>query len=267
MRVVRSGWEGGAAMSIAVAESGRVIEELAGTRRFTVEEYHRLIDADILGPGDPVELLDGYVLLKPDHVAPPSAGGPFPRWRWLRRWSLAEYHRMVELGVLTPEDKVELLDGYLALKMPQNTPHRSSVVRLSTRLPKWLPDGWFVMTQVPVVVGGVEPEPDGAVVRGTDADYDKRDVVAADLGVIIEVSDSSLSYDRGYKRELYARAGLPFYWIVNVEDKQVEVYADPDPAASPPAYRTRNDYRPGEDVPVVLDGVAVGTIPVAELIA
>jgi Uma2 family endonuclease len=243
-----------------------IFPELAGTRRFTVDEYHRLGEAGILGPEDKVELLDGYVLYKRDYPELTPSDGPFPDWRWLRRWSSAEYHRMLELGIIDREEKVELLDGYVVLKMGQSRAHRAAVLRLATRLAPRLPGRWVVMTQAPIAIGGMDPEPDGVVVRGADSDYDDRDVGESDFGIVIEVAGSTLGLDRSAKGRFYAAAGIPVYWIVNVEDRQVEVYADPDPAANPPAYRTRTDYRPGDSVPIVLDGQPAGSIPVADLI-
>ncbi|HYH65170.1 MAG TPA: Uma2 family endonuclease [Urbifossiella sp.] len=248
------------------ADPPAVFPELAGTRRFTSDEYRRLVDADILSPDDKVELLDGYILLKMDHVDPPAADGPFPEWRWLRRFSTGEYHRMIGLGIIGEDEKLELLDGYLVLKMPENLPHRASVTRLMTRLAPRLPASWLVGTQFPISLGPMDPQPDGVILRGTDEDYDARVPLATDLGVIIEVADSSLQLDRRAKGRLYARFSIPVYWIVNVADKQIEVYTEPDPSAAPEVYRTRTDYRPGQDVPVVLDGVAVASVPAADLL-
>lgn len=81
-----------------------------------------------------------------------------------------------------------------------------------------------------------------------------------------EVADTSLDTDRGPKAVAYARNGLPVYWIINLVDSLIEVYTDPDAAATPPAYRARTDYRPGQDVPIVLDGTAVASVPVADLL-
>ena len=247
-------------------ESLGIFPELAGTRRFTVDEYHRLIDAGILGKYDKVELLDGYVVYKADYPELQPTDTAFPEWRALRPWSSAEYHRMFDLGILARDEKLELLDGYLVLKMGQSNAHRGAVLRLAANLPARLPAGWLVMTQMPVSVGIMDPEPDGSVVRGALADYDARDVVEADFGIVIEVSDSTLGMDRVAKGRLYARAGIPGYWIVNVADRQIEVYTNPDTAADPPAYRTRTDYRHGDAVPITLDGNAVGAIPVSELL-
>jgi Uma2 family endonuclease len=111
-----------------------------------------------------------------------------------------------------------------------------------------------------------EPEPDASILRGDETSYDHRQPEPADTGIVIEVADSTLRSDRREKGRLYAEAGLPVYWIINVPDRQIEVYTDPDPTASPPAFITRIDYRPGQDVPIVLDGVTVGNIPAADLL-
>jgi Uma2 family endonuclease len=247
-------------------ESPNICPNLAGTRRFTSAEHHRLIEAGILGTEDKVELLDGYIVYMADFVDLPPADGPFGEWRLLRRWTSAEYHRMIELGVIGEDERLELLDGYLALKVPQNPPHRGAVTRLTYRLPPQLPGGWLVMTHCPCVLGDMSPEPDGVIVRGGIPEYLTRDPMPPDFGIVIEVSDSTLEPDRAGKGRLYARAGLPVYWIVNVADRRIEIYTDPDPAADPPAYRTRTDYRPGAAVPITLDGRQVAMLPVADVI-
>jgi|SRR5579883_1051558 len=243
----------------------RLFPELAGTRRFTSAEYHRLIDAGILGPADHVEMLDGHIIYKADFVDLPT-DTVFPEWRLLRRWSSAEYHKMIDLGVLAGDEKLELLDGYLVLKMPMSKAHRGSLLRLASQLPSNLPGDWLLMTQCPISLDISDPEPDGAVIRGVISDYDARDVIAADFGIVIEVSDSTLELDRNTKGRLYARSGIPVYWIINVDDRQIEVYTNPDATANPPAYATRTDYAIDAAVPLVLDGHQVAMIPVADLI-
>ena len=91
-----------------------------------------------------------------------------------------------------------------------------------------------------------EPEPDIAIVRGTDADYRRRIPTAADVALLVEVSDSTLGQDRGMKLAAYARDGIAVYWIVNLVDRQVEVYTRPVKAGR---YRSRKDYKPGQHVP------------------
>ena len=100
-------------------------------RRFSVAEYHKMINDDLLTSDDHVELLDGYILYKSDY-GPFSGSLAFPEWSDLRKFTPAEYHRLVELGILLPDERVELLDGYVVKKMPHNPPHDSVVQRLTS---------------------------------------------------------------------------------------------------------------------------------------
>ena len=111
-----------------------------------------------------------------------------------------------------------------------------------------------------------EPEPDVALLRGDETNYDARHPEPRDVGIVVEVADSSLLSDRRDKGRIYSAAGIPIYWVVNVIDRQIEVYTDPQAAATPPEYATRTDYPHGGSVPVVLDGVTVATLAVADLI-
>jgi Uma2 family endonuclease len=182
------------------------------------------------------------------------------------RLTVEEYHNMIHNGILTTEDRVELLDGYLVNKMPQNNPHSSTVDRLTEDLIRLIPPGWRSRIQLPIRLANSEPEPDAAIVRGDRRTFDHRRPLASDFGIVIEVADSSLALDRREKSRLYAEAGISIYWIINLVDWQIEVYTDPQPTAAPPSYATRTDYRPGQSVPLVLEGVTVGTIPVADLL-
>ena len=242
------------------------LADFAGSYRLSIDQYHALIEHAILTTDDKVELIGGHVLFKLDHVTLPPPGRFYPRWQQLRRWTLAEYRRMVELGILTPNDKLELIDGHLVAKMSQNPRHRLSVVRVYSRLPAYLPAGWWVSSQCPVEVGGAEPEPDGAVIRGRDIDYATRQPTAADCGLVIEVSDTSLRDDRRVKCVLYGEASIPTYWIVNVDDRFVEVYTRPTGASATPGYATRTDFTPGQSIPLTLDGDVVASIPVDDLL-
>ncbi len=184
----------------------------------------------------------------------------------LKRLTPAQYHQMGDAGIIMEGDRIELLEGYLVEKPMRNPRHEAGLRRLSVRLPRKLPGGWTLQIQGAVQFGDSEPEPDGAILRGDETACDGRLPTVADVVLLIEVSDTSLVFDRREKGRIYARAGVPVYWVVNVDDRQVEVYTDPDQLASPPAYRTRTDYLPGQDLPIVLDGQPVGTIPVADLI-
>jgi Uma2 family endonuclease len=182
-----------------------------------------------------------------------------------KRFTPAQYHALIHSGIIQEGEAVELLEGYLVEKGMRNPPHEMSLRRLAARLPRHVP-GWFLQIQGAISLGASEPEPDGVLLRGDETACDGRLPTAADMGLVIEVSDSTLTFDRRDKGRIYARAGIPVYWIVNVADRQIEVYSDPDTAANPPEYRTRTDYKPGDAVPVTLDGQVVGTIPASELL-
>lgn len=111
-----------------------------------------------------------------------------------------------------------------------------------------------------------EPEPDVYVVRGELGDYDNRHPGPADTPLVVEVADSTLARDRGLKQRIYARAGVPVYWIVNLVERAIEVHAKPASTAKSPKYRQRQVFAANDDVPVVLDGELVGTLRVADIL-
>lgn len=195
----------------------------------------------------------------------PASPPPLLSVAGFRKFTPAEYHKLIDYGIIQEGEPVELLEGYLVEKHVRNPPHEGGLRRLTARLPRHAP-GWFVQIQGAIALGESEPEPDGALIRGDETACDGRLPTPKDLGLLIEVSDSSLAFDRRDKGRIYATAGILVYWVVNVADRQVEVYTDPNPAANPPTYRTRTDYRPGDQLPVSPAGTQVGTIPVDDLL-
>jgi Uma2 family endonuclease len=185
-----------------------------------------------------------------------------------RRITIDQYHKMHEAGIYMDGDRVELIEGYVLEKHVRKPPHEAALRRLNRRLPRFLPEsGWFLQVQGAVTLpADNEPEPDGVILRGDETSYDTRHPGPDDIGLAIEISDSSRAFDRRVKGRAYSRAGIPAYWVINVVDQRIEVYTDPDPAADPPAYRTHTDFTPGQSVPLVLDGQAVASISVADLL-
>jgi Uma2 family endonuclease len=133
-------------------------------------------------------------------------------------------------------------------------------------LERILPAGWYVEQQNPITTGESEPEPDIAVVRGTTDDYPDRHPGALDLALVVEVADSSLPGDRGFKKSLSARAAIRVYWIVNLPQRQVEVYSDPTGPMESLDYRQRQDYGESDAVPLVIEDREVGRIAVRDLL-
>jgi Uma2 family endonuclease len=147
-----------------------------------------------------------------------------------RRWTVEEFHRLAETGVFGPEERLELIDGDIVCMSPQNPPHSTAAVLTEAELARVFRRGYHLRGQKPLVLGtAAEPEPDIAVVRGSARDFRRQHPTTAAL--VVEVADSSLDYDRGPKAALYARAGIPEYWILNVPERVLEVHRDPDAGA------------------------------------
>jgi Uma2 family endonuclease len=182
-----------------------------------------------------------------------------------RRFTVDEYHQMIRTGILLDGEPIELLEGWMVKKMSHGTPHDSGMDAFEGLLPTLLPADWFMRCQRAVTLSDSEPEPDYAIVRGPRNRYRDAHPTPADIGLVIEFSVTSLRIDRTGKGRIYARAGIPMYWVVNVVDKVIEVYTQPSGPTEQPSYATRNDYPVGTAAPVVLAGNTVGTITVAEV--
>jgi Uma2 family endonuclease len=194
---------------------------------------------------------------------PPPILPPLP----VRRFTVDEYHQMIGAGILGEDDDVELLEGWIVPKMARNPAHDAVIsLIMNRRLAPRLPAGWFCRGQSAITTADSEPEPDIAVVRGSELDYLTRHPGPTDMALVIEVAESSLPGDRSLKARVYAAAAVRVYWIINLVDHQVEVYADPTGPDAAPVYRAHQDYRAGDIVPFVVDGRDLGSIPVRELL-
>jgi Uma2 family endonuclease len=182
------------------------------------------------------------------------------------RLSVEQYHTMARAGILKEGAPVELLEGWLVPKMTQNPPHRLAAGLLQDALAGLVPAGWRVQIGNPVTTPDSEPEPDLAVIRGSRRDYGDRHPGPRDAALVVEVANTSLRQDRGAKKRLNARAGIPVYWILNLQSRHIEVYTDPTSTAKRSDYDVRHDYEPSDDILVVLDGIEIGRIPVQELL-
>jgi Uma2 family endonuclease len=181
----------------------------------------------------------------------------------IHRLSVAQYEAMARAGILRPEDRVELLEGWLVEKMTKNPPHRIATREVRAALEAVVPSAWYVESQEPIVTSDSEPEPDVAVIRGTSRDYSTENPPARMVGLVIEVADASLLRDRQLKGRIYARAGIASYWIVNLAERIVEVYSRPDSTEAPAGYASRQDFGEDAAVPVLLDGLEVGAVSAA----
>lgn len=143
-----------------------------------------------------------------------------------RRFSRAEYERLIELGVFQPGEPIELIGGDLVVAEPQSAVHYTAIQKTAQALEAVFGAGWTVRPQGPIGLDeDSEPEPDVAVVPGNPDDYGRAHPSRPALTV--EVAESSLAIDRQHKGSLYARASLPDYWVLNLVDRVLEVYREP----------------------------------------
>jgi Uma2 family endonuclease len=176
----------------------------------------------------------------------------------LYRLTVREYER---IGGMLDDDRVELIDGYLVKKMVKNPPHVIACRLVDAEFVHIVGVGWHTRAGDPVRIGGrTEPEPDVVVVRGALKDYLTCHPGPSDIAVVVEVADTTLAKDRR-RRRTYGPAGISVYWIINLIERQVEVYSGPNSTG----YSSRVDFRAGQNVPVVIDSVQVGSIAVDDI--
>lgn len=183
------------------------------------------------------------------------------------RLSVAQYHDMIRSGILTDDDPVELLEGWLVTKMPKNPRHSLATQLTRDALAGIIPQDWHVDVQEPITTEDSEPEPDVLVVRGNRRDYIERHPSPAEVALVVEVADATLQRDRTLKLHLYARAGIPTYWILNLPENQLETHSDPSGEGEGAKYTQHTIYRASDTVPVVIDGQEVGQLSVQGLIS
>ena len=171
----------------------------------------------------------------PSHPAAPTR----------RRFTVAEYYAMAEAGILAPDERVELLDGEIIVMPPIGNWHASNVDLFTNTFPAQLYGRAVVSVQNPTRLDDAsEPQPDVMLLRWRDDFYGGGHPGPADVLLLIEVSDTTVDYDRGAKLSAYAAAGIPEVWIVNRPDRRIESYADP----AGDAYATVRYYEPGESI-------------------
>ena len=198
-------------------------------------------------------------------IAPtqPMFSLPLPAPEEVFRISVDRYDRMVESGLLGEDDPIELLNGVMVWKMPKKPKHSTVSRRCERMIERLIPPGWHVRKEEPVRIPDYdEPEPDIAVVRGDDDLYEDRHPGPGDVALLIEVAESSLLRDRGVKREIYARAGIPAYWIINLVDRQLESHSRPTGGAYPPP----TVLGVADSVELIIEGHVAGRIAVADVL-
>ena len=202
----------------------------SGLRLWTREEYYRMGDMDLFD-GARVELLDGQI------------------WEvhssYLYQWTQKQYDQLIDAGYFD-DGRVELLGGLIWDMTGQLSRHATGVRLTQLALEDTFGEGFEVRSQLPIVLpNGIEPEPDLAVAPGTPLDYAEHHPRAEELLLAVEVSDATLLKDRGQKLIAYAQGFVSEYWIVNLVNRQLEVYRQPTPAGTYSDFQT---YLPGDSI-------------------
>ncbi|MGH3087194.1 MAG: Uma2 family endonuclease [Rubrobacteraceae bacterium] len=178
------------------------------------------------------------------------------------RFSVEEYRRMGEAGLFAEDDRVELIRGEIVDMNPIGAPHAACVTNLTHTLVEKARGRFFVSVQNSFgAVDDSEPQPDFCLLRKRPSQSDEEIPSGEGLFIAIEVSDATLAYDRNVKLPLYAETGIPEAWIVDLQNKKVEVYSEP----SPDGYKAMRIFAAGEEVrSTAIEGLAV---PVDEVMA
>ena len=154
----------------------------------------------------------------------------------LKHWTAADYHRMSEFGILKADERTELIAGQILSMAAKGTPHVTTLRLLAVALDTLLgvpsnDRSFFVSTQDPIQLDDFsEPEPDLTIVRGKILDFTDRHPGPGDIVLVVEVADSTLKYDCEVKDNLYARAEIEDYWVVNVKKRQLHIFRHPTPS-------------------------------------
>ena len=161
----------------------------------------------------------------------------------LRFITVEEYDQMVQAGVFPEDDRIELIEGNIITMSPIGAAHAGHVNRLLRLLAPWA--GQVLITvQNPIRLPGSEPQPDFALLKSRVDDYAGAHPTARDVLLVVEVSDTSVDYDRSVKIPLYGRNGIPEAWLIDLEHQLVEVYRGPSAAG----YREKHTFGPGEQL-------------------
>lgn len=172
-----------------------------------------------------------------------------------RRFTVADLLRLAEIGFLADDERIELIEGEIVEMSPISEGHASTVMRLVWLFSRVFGQRALLNVQNPIQLDEVTlPQPNVALLRPRDDFYSQRHPGPADILLLIEISDTTLAYDRRVKTALYNAAGVIEYWIINLPDHVIEVYREP----RPDGYRTMTRYAPGETLsPLAFADVAL----------
>ena len=180
--------------------------------KLTALQYLQLDSPHMITTSSPPE-----ILLAPDN---------------LKRWTVEEYHRLSEVGLLSPIERTELIAGQIILMAAKGTPHVTALRLLALQFDEFLRNQpYFASTQDPVQLNDLsEPEPDLAIVKGDALTYASRHPQPEDVRLIVEVADSTLNQDCNVKDKAYAEANIAEYWVLDLKHQQLHIFQGPTDA-------------------------------------
>lgn len=247
-------------MTVVVSEQARIkptevcphfIEVEWPVRRFTIDEYHRMGEIELFRQEEHFELLNGLLIWNTDRMDM----GKVQKSNFLhtelplRRFSIGEYNRLIETSLLAEDEQLELIDGLILEMSPINPKHAGCLDALLGLFFPYTHKRAILRLQSPITleISSSQPQPDLTLVTTRPKGYFDRHPTVQEILLIVEVSDSSLEDDQERKLALYARSGIPEYWIVNLVDERVEVYLAPDVSATGKAdYKTKLTFIRGQ---------------------
>lgn len=180
------------------------------------------------------------------------------------RFSVEQYQQMIASGTIVEDAPVELLEGWIVTKMSKNPPHIYSTEESAELIRDVLPRGYLIRRQDPITTNDSQPEPDVSVIKGTRQDFRARLPNLNETVLVIEVSDATLRRDHTVKQRIYASAGIPVYWIINLIDSVIEVYTQPLPEEK--RYGEKNVYGLEDTLPFILENKELATFTVKQFL-
>ncbi len=179
----------------------------------------------------------------------------------LRRFTVEEYHRLIEQGFFAADERFELVNGYIVEKMARDPIHDAIIEILDELIRPQLPPGWRMRLQSALTTASGEPEPDIAIVPGSPRDRLTTHPRSSEAALVIEVSNSTLAFDRTEKKRDYALGGTRVYWIVNVPQQQIEIHTQP----SGDRYAHSTTVTLGQVAELAIDGDHMVRLAIADL--
>jgi Uma2 family endonuclease len=180
-----------------------------------------------------------------------------------------QFFALAEAGVFDNEERVFLWDGRIIAKMAKTVPHAMTAVRIADLIRPRLPQGWFICPEGPIQLGRWNaPLPDVAVVRGTTEIYqdENHHPSAEDLGLVVEVSFTSLARDLGIRSEQFATANVPVYWVADIQGRRMIEHREPQIVDGIRKYASVKIYGHTDEIDLILDGQSIAKIPIAGML-